>query len=262
MGRRLSHALLHEPAGWGDAPPVLLVHGAHHGAGCWDGWIAALAARGLPAAALDLRGHGALAGEGLSPQTGVLDYASDVADAVRALPRPPVIVGHSLGALVVAAAVGRLDVPAAGLALVTPSPPGNLPGVAAVPEVREGATLPPPKPEAAIARWMGGIDPPPALREAWLAGLCHESPRAMNERYRLRIAVDPARLAGVPLLVIEAGLDDAARHPPGQDAAIATFFGGRHVLMAEANHCLMLGETCEPSAGLLADWIMECCTSR
>ncbi|MFK4048102.1 alpha/beta hydrolase [Roseomonas mucosa] len=167
---RLSHGLLHFPMAWGALPPVLLVHGGYHGASCWDEWRTVLAGLGLPSAALDLRGHGAMAGEGLSPTTGVGDYVVDVREAVSAIgemiSQPPVLVGHSLGALVVLAAAAA-GVPSAGLALLAPSPPGNLPGVATVPEVPEGRLLPPPAEAVAIARWMGGL---PHLRRCASSG--------------------------------------------------------------------------------------------
>lgn len=256
MSELTGQGLLHLPPAWGPGPPVLLVHGAHHGAGCWDGWVAALAVRGVPAAALDLRGHGVLAAGGLSPMTGVQDYAEDVAAAVAALPRPPVLVGHSLGALVVFVAVATLGVPVAGLVLVAPSPPGNLPGVAAVPTIPGDAPWPPPDEAQAVARWMGGEPPPETVLRPWLAGLCPESPRAMNERYALTVTANPARVTA-PVLVIEAGRDDRQRHPPGQDAALARFLRGDHVLLPDAPHCLMLGEWCDRSADVLADWIGE-----
>ena len=257
--RRLSQALLHPPAVWdATTAPLLLVHGGYHAAACWTGWRALLAARGLASAALDLRGHGALAAAGFPPTTGVLDYAADVAEAAALLRqetgRAPVLVGHSLGALVVLAAAAA-GAPCAGLALLAPSPPGNLPGVQAVPEVPEGALLPPPPEAIAIERWMGGRPPPSPLKEAWLGSLCAESPRALNDRYALRIRVDPAALRGRPVLVLEAGRDDAARHPAGQDAAIAGFLGGTHCLLPEAPHCLMLGEHSAAAAGVLAGWM-------
>ncbi|QDJ12231.1 Hydrolase family protein (plasmid) [Roseomonas mucosa] len=255
---RLSHALLHLPAAWGAAAPVLLVHGGYHGASCWDEWRTVLSGLGLPSAALDLRGHGALAEASLSPTTGVADYAADVGEAVSALRemtgQTPVLVGHSLGALVVLAATAA-NVPSTGLALLAPSPPGNLPGVAAVPEVPEGQLLPSPVEAVATARWMGGQTPPSPLREQWLAGLCPESPRALNDRYTLRIQVEPEALKGLPVLVMEAGRDDAERHPAGQDAAIAAFLGGEHLLLAEAPHCLMFGDPGREAALWLADWM-------
>ncbi|MFB9971228.1 alpha/beta fold hydrolase [Pseudoroseomonas cervicalis] len=261
---RLSHALLHGPAAWGAAPPLLLVPGGYHGAACWAEWRAALAALGLPAAALDLRGHGALAGAAFPPDTGVADYAADVGEAARAIRertgRAPVLVGHSLGALVVLAAAAAAA-PCAGLALLAPSPPGNLPGVAAVPEVPEGRLLPPPAEAVAVARWMGGRALPAPAHEAWLAELCPESPRALNDRYALRIRVEPAALRGIPVLVMEAGRDDAERHPAGQDAALAAFLGGEHLLLPEAPHCLMLGAAGEEAARQLAGWVRRACAA-
>jgi hypothetical protein len=102
---------------------------------------------------------------------------------------------------------------------------------------------------------MGGLAPPSPLREQWLAGLCPESPRALNDRYALRIQVEPEALKELPVLVMEAGRDDAERHPAGQDAAIAAFFQGEHLLLAEAPHCLMFGGPGREAAVRLADWM-------
>ncbi|ONG56102.1 hypothetical protein BKE38_07005 [Pseudoroseomonas deserti] len=219
-----------------------------------------LAGLGLASAALDLRGHGALAGAPLPPTTGVADYAADVAEAAGAVQalagQPPLLVGHSLGALVVLAAAAA-GAPCAGLALLAPSPPGNLPGVRSVPELPEGSLQPPPPEDVAVARWMGGRAPPSPLKEEWLAGLCAESPRALNDRYALRIRVDPAAIRPHPVLVLEAGRDDAARHPAGQDAAIAAFFGGTHRLLPEAPHCLMFGAPGADAARALEGWLPQ-----
>ena len=42
----------------GGPPTVVLVHGAWHGAWCWDHAIAAIAADGIQTLAIDLPGHG------------------------------------------------------------------------------------------------------------------------------------------------------------------------------------------------------------
>src|SRR5439155_13795380 len=47
----------------------------------------------------DLRGHGERAGPDLGT-TRMADYAEDVVAATRALPRPPVLLGWSMGGLV------------------------------------------------------------------------------------------------------------------------------------------------------------------
>jgi pimeloyl-ACP methyl ester carboxylesterase len=236
----------------GAGPPLLCIPGAYHGAWCYEAWLDAFAAAGLGAAALEKRGHGTLRG-GLLPDTGIDDFAADAVEAAGVLGAPPVLVGHSLGALIAMRAAERL-MPGgiAGLVLVAPSPPGNLPGAAKVPLVPEGALRPVPDLATTAERFLGGATP------SWLpdyqAKLSPESPRAMNERYDLRLPVDSSRLAGLPVFVLEAGRDDAARHPPGQDAAIATFLGGTHALLPEAPHCFMLGAWAAESAAAIVTW--------
>jgi pimeloyl-ACP methyl ester carboxylesterase len=234
--------------------PLLFVPGGYHGAWCYGGYLDAFAGAGIACAAVEPRGHGVLAAEGLDPAAGLADYAADVAAASRHLAAlagiAPVLVGHSLGALVAAMAVHLA--PAAGLVLLAPSPPGNLPGAQPVPAVPEDKLrAPPPRAEAA-ARFFGGLAP--SGLDAWCARLCPESPRALNDRYLLRIGVDPAPLRRLPSLCIEAGREDAARHPAGQDEALAAFYGARHLLLPDAPHCLMVGPAGAASAALIRAW--------
>lgn len=234
--------------------PLLLVHGAHHGAWCYGGYLEAFEEAGVPAAAIDLRGHGALIPEGLATSTSISDYAEDVCLAAEWLEarhgRPPVILGHSLGGLIVAVAATRR--PASGLVLIAPSPPGNLHGAAAVPAVPTDVLRAPPSDAEVHSRFLGGL-PVPDLR-AWAQRLGPESPTAMNERYTLSVPVDFAALRGLPGLCIEAGIEDASRHPPGQDEAIARAYGIEYRLLPQAPHCLMTGPSGEESASLILDW--------
>lgn len=235
--------------GEGAGPALLCVPGGYHGAWCFDAWLGLFRAAGITAAALEPRGKGTAAPG--DPATSVEDYAADAVDAVGALGGEVALLGHSLGALIAMRAAEMLGA-VAGLVLAAPSPPGNLPDAARVPLVAEGAMVPPPSREVAKARFCGGEDVV-GLSE-YVAALSPESPRALNDRYALRVAIDPARLAGVKVLVLEAGRDDAARHPAGQDAAIARFLGGEHVLLPDAPHCLMLAPWAEESAGVVCDW--------
>lgn len=235
--------------GEGAGPALLCIPGGYHGAWCFDVWLALFRAAGIRAAALEPRGKGTAAPG--DPATSVEDYAADAVEAVAALGGEVVLLGHSLGALVAMRAAERLG-GVAGLVLAAPSPPGNLPGAAKVKLVAEDAMVPPPSREVAMARFCGGEDV--AGLAEYVAALSPESPRALNDRYALRVAIDPARLAGAQVLVIEAGRDDAARHPAGQDAAIARFLGGEHVLLRDAPHCLMLAPWAEESAGVVVAW--------
>lgn len=240
-----------------ETPSVLFVHGGFHGAWCFGGWMRRLAETGTASAALDLRGHGFLAAEGLPLETGTGDHAAMVVRAAGLLPKNLTLVGHSLGGLIAAMAASELSLSA--LVLVAPSPPGNLPGAKAVPEVSANTLAPPPDRQAVITRFLGGEEP------RWVgdfeALLCRESPEALNDRYRLRTAVNPVRLPK-HVLVLEAGLDCSVRHPAGQDRAVATFYGGDHRVLPEAPHCMMLGKQAFASLQLITDWCASIGLSR
>jgi pimeloyl-ACP methyl ester carboxylesterase len=234
----------------GAGPAILCIPGGCHGAWCFAAWMAEFARAGIAAAALEARGKGTLAAAA-DPATGIEDYTTDAVAAATALGGPMVLLGHSLGALIAMRAAMRLA-RVAGLLLVAPSPPGNMPGVAAVPAVPGGALMPPPAEAVAVTRFLGG-DRPAGLA-AYLAALSPESPRALNDRYALRVAVDAGQFGATPSLVIEAGRDDAQRHPAGQDAAISRFLGGEHLLLPAMPHCMMLGPWAADSAAPLVAW--------
>jgi len=102
-------------------PPLLFVHGLGHGAWCWEKWLDAAAAAGWPATAVSLRGHGSSAG---SLRTASLrHYVDDVVATAQALPRPVVLVGHSMGGLVVQRALARYAARAAVLVAPVPAHP-------------------------------------------------------------------------------------------------------------------------------------------
>jgi len=85
---------------------VVLVHGAWHGAWCWDGIVAGLEARAIPAVAVDLPGHGLDAG----PMTDLHGDADRVRSVLDACDGPVVLVGHSYGGGVITEAGGHPQV--------------------------------------------------------------------------------------------------------------------------------------------------------
>lgn len=80
----------------------LLIHGAWSGGWFWDRVARRLAERGHAAEAPDLPGHG----DDPADPTAVTmdDYVARVVERLRALPEPAILVGHSMGGLVVSAA--------------------------------------------------------------------------------------------------------------------------------------------------------------
>jgi non-heme chloroperoxidase len=106
-------------------PAVLFVHGAFAGAWIWgEHFLPHFAARGFPAYALSLRGHGRSRGRDALAWHSLADYVDDLEAAIDALADAPVLVGHSMGAAVVMKYLERAQVPAA--ALLAPVPPHGL----------------------------------------------------------------------------------------------------------------------------------------
>lgn len=82
--------------------PILLVHGAWHGAWCWATLQAELDRRGLPSYAVDLPGHGL----STLPLGDLYGDAEHVATVLAGLDDEVVLVGHSYGGAVVTHASG------------------------------------------------------------------------------------------------------------------------------------------------------------
>jgi pimeloyl-ACP methyl ester carboxylesterase len=82
--------------------PLLFVHGAWHAAWCWDEhFLDFFAERGFRAVAISLRGYGASDVSKPLNSVTVADYVDDVRSTVKTLGSEPVLIGHSLGGLVV-----------------------------------------------------------------------------------------------------------------------------------------------------------------
>jgi len=73
--------------------PVVLVHGAWHGAWCWAGLQHALDELGVASLAVDLPGHGA----STQPLSDLYGDAHHVASVLAQLGTPAILVGHSYG---------------------------------------------------------------------------------------------------------------------------------------------------------------------
>jgi pimeloyl-ACP methyl ester carboxylesterase len=76
---------------------VLLVHGAWHGAWCWERVLAPLLVLGYEPEAIDLPGHGS----STEPLTGLHGDADAVRARLDAIGEPTLLVGHSYGGMVI-----------------------------------------------------------------------------------------------------------------------------------------------------------------
>lgn len=229
------------------APSLLFIAGGYHGAWCFSHYLDYFEHAGIGCYAIDLPGHGALA-DSLSPNQDMAELATSLIEACRALARPLVLVGHSIGALPALMAAKQLD--PAGVILLAPSPPGNLPGALPLRSIAVGAFKRPPCADEVRDRFLGSQvkDVTPVTER-----LGPESPVVLNDRYRLRISVDPTRIT-CPGICFEAQLDDHDRHPPGQDQNIARFFGFDYRLLPDQPHCMMYGPRWAQSALAIHTW--------
>lgn len=108
-------------------PPLLFVHGAYVGAWCWDEhFLPWFARHGYDAHAVSLRGHSGSPAQGLLDLASIDDYVEDVIAASQQLAAPPVLIGHSMGAIVGQRAARRCA--ARAMVLMAPVPPHGLGG--------------------------------------------------------------------------------------------------------------------------------------
>lgn len=77
---------------------VLLVHGAWHGAWCWENnFLNYFAERGFETHAMDIRGHGKSPAKKSMRWNRISDYVDDVLSVVNTFDLPPFVIGHSMG---------------------------------------------------------------------------------------------------------------------------------------------------------------------
>jgi pimeloyl-ACP methyl ester carboxylesterase len=101
----------------------VLVHGAWHGAWCWDKVVPLLEAEGHSVTAIDLPGHG----EDTTPVAGLTqaEYGRRVADAVEAVGESVVLAGHSMGGMAITQAAEYVPDKIAALVYVCAFLPGD-----------------------------------------------------------------------------------------------------------------------------------------
>ena len=235
--------------------PLLFVHGAYHGAWCWDEYfLDFFADKGYHALAISLRGHGG------SPSPRPLrfctleDYVDDVRSVVADLPVKPVLVGHSMGGFIVQKYLQRDDAPAAVLMA-----PTSVQGSRAFTNrimrqhpwlaLRDGIT----------GNMVNGINTPTAARRLfysnataesdvvrYAAKLCNESQRVAYDA--LRPIAHPERVT-TPVLALGAQLD--AVNTLAEMTATAKAYGLDAEVFPDMGHNMML----EPGWAAVAERI-------
>ena len=242
-------------------PPLLFVHGSAHGAWCWaEHFLDFFAEHGFDAYALSLRGHGSSGGRERLRWASIADYADDVAEVAATLPSAPVVIGHSLGGMVVQKYLERRVAPAA--VLVAPAPPGGMASQLWRLSLENPwlmletlLTLEPGKAFSSPARARKHLFSPELEEEAvrrYVALLGRESFRAILELSYLR--PDPARVRRTPLLVLGAERDYII--PPSEITRTAQAYGAESQVLPDIAHDMMLDPDWRRAADAMLAWLV------
>ncbi len=233
-----------------DRPPVLFVPGFGHGAWAYEEhWLERTAARGFPAHAMSLRGHG---GSGSSPDTSIRAYVHDVVQVAATLPHRAVLIGHGAGAMVVAHALSRY--PARAGVLIAPifggwrtlgtalarNPFGTLPAVAGGRvKVRRGQLFGPNLHSSAARAYLSRLVRVPAK----------------VQREMLAYARPEPPVGDPPVLVV--GTPDDKIVTQQALRRVATAYGGAPLLFPGMGHDLMLDAGWAEPIDAILDWLSK-----
>jgi pimeloyl-ACP methyl ester carboxylesterase len=237
------------PALQGGPPtPLLLVHGGLHGWWAWQAWMGLLAAAGWRCFAMSLRNHtdSHRVPDATYFNLKVADYVADVEAVLDWLGEGAVLIGHSMGGIVVQKTAEAR--PAAALVLVCSVGPGQLGGIRPKLPTDRGFML---DPTAARALWFKEIDD--AAFADFHRRLVPESPGVLNDYSGGGVGVERARIA-CPVLAIGAEFD---RTPVHRAPAIAAYYGCDCLVVAGAAHNLMMESASLPVAIRITEWLLR-----
>ncbi len=246
---------------------VLFVHGAYCGAWIWaETFLPYFCAQGWSSHAVSLRGHGG--SQGVLNWATLADYVDDVEAAVDHIGAPVILVGHSMGGLIVQHYLGRAgkaanvkaavllsSVPPSGLtssamhmSLIAPDLLFQLGvlqtlGPAAVsPHVIQRAFLSPETPIDAVRGLL------PRLQQ--------ESPRVATELMAPPQPTPPPAGQRPPMLVV--GGDADAFLPVVAFREAATFWNAELKVLHGAPHGIMVDTSWwQPAADTILEWLED-----
>ena len=261
MKTRRIHTL-HRPAvGARHSPPLIFVHGGYATANCWDAYFLPwFSGRGFDCHALDLSGHGASEGREHLHTFGINDYAEDLAQVTRKFDVPAILIGHSMGTVVIERLLERQQ--AQGAVLMAPVPPTGILGATMKIALSEPTFF---DQQARAIRGKYSPETLQMLRDVYY------SPETTNENLirfapffqseSRRAILDLTLLAmhlgwrrpALPVLVIGGEAD--ALFPPAGLGLTAVRWQAEVAVVPRAGHTLMLDAHWEAAAERIAAWI-------
>jgi pimeloyl-ACP methyl ester carboxylesterase len=250
------------PAGDPEPTPVLFVHGMLFGAWCWERHFLDFFARhGYASHAVNLRGHGNSEGREKLRWTRIADFVEDIAETVERLPRPPFLVGHSMGGFILQKYLE--DHAAPGAVLLSSPPPSGLLGTTL--RIARRRPLRFAKVNLTLSL-LPVVATPQLAREAFFTEELSDEELLVywkqieDESYRAfldMVALDLPRpeKVGTPLLVLGVGRDNMVS--PAEIERTARAYGTRAEFVPDAAHVSMLDPRWQPVAERILAWLAE-----
>lgn len=257
-----------EPEGKTRRTPLLFVHGVFTTAQIWEPFFLPYFARnGYRSVALSLRGHGASGGRDRLPTTRLRDYVNDVRRIAQGLDQTPVLIGHSLGGLVVQHYLNRHAIPAA--VLMSSGPPHGMMGAAMQMAVsnpavfRDMTLLQNVGPSAATVdgarRSLFRPDTPDEYIRAHLPQAQPESHLAVLDAMGLDLP-SSRRRTDIPVLVVSGEKDPFITRTAVEMTALT--YGARAEIFPGMPHAMMLDPEWESVAERILAWLEETLGAR
>ncbi len=242
--------------------PILCVHGAHHAAWCWaENFLPYFAQNGYDSYALSLRGHGGSEGHDRLRWYSMDEYVSDLANVINGMEKQPVLIGHSMGGMIVQKYLEMNEIPAA-VFLASAPPKGILPLVIRtfirnpLVVLKAGLTLSPKK----------VIDTPQLFQEGFFSADMPEQKlndyfvRRQNDSIRAYIEMMGLNLprtkdVKTQILVLGAENDTALTVEEVEETAKA--YSTQAEFFPDMAHNMMLEENWQEVADRILEWLKE-----
>ena len=241
-------------------PPILFIHGANMAAWCWnEKFMPYFADLGHPTYALDLRGHGKSGGQEQLAMNSIADYVKDIERVIDQLDETPILIGHSLGGLIIQKYIESNTVPACVLM-------ASIPVDGLIPSIFDLALNPTLFMQQNLSQLFGTwFSPLDVTRKSIFSGdvsddvvirYCTEmqpsSPKALLDSLWLGL---PSKQNPFNIPMLSLGADEDTFFKPSQIKKTANAYNAEYINMKKTSHTMMLDSHWQESAGEIANWL-------
>lgn len=243
-------------------PPLLFIHGANMSAWCWyENFMPFFAALGHPTYSVDLRGHGKSGGQEQLAANSIADYVNDIERVIYKIGSTPILIGHSLGGLIVKKYIENHTVPACVLM-------ASVPVDGLVPSIMDLFFNPTFFIQTNLSQLFGSwFSPVDVTRKSVFSGhvddnvvirYCTEmqpsSPKALLDSLWLGL---PSKENPFDLPILALGADEDTFFRPERIEKSARAYKADYINMKNTGHAMMLDSHWQESAETINNWLTK-----